>query len=96
MYGLASNRKAGEVGLPYQFFKGAIMSNMRSTPNSCKECVNVDVIRAENGNPKFQICNLHEQECSTAITHCNLVAKYELVVADYSRLLAFDLFRDRL
>jgi hypothetical protein len=71
------------------------MSNMRSTPNACKECINVDVIRAENGNSQFQICNLHQQECSTAITHCQLAAKYELVILDYNRLLAYDKARVR-
>tara|TARA_R110000851_G_scaffold194604_1_gene345458 strand:- start:96 stop:314 length:219 start_codon:yes stop_codon:yes gene_type:complete len=72
------------------------MTGMRAAPAACKECIHVGVIRAENGNSQFQICELYQEECATSVEHCPLAAKYELVVADYSRLLAFDLFRDRL
>jgi hypothetical protein len=72
------------------------MTGMRAAPAACKECTHVGVIRAENGNSLYQICELHQEECATSVEHCPLAAKYELVVADYSRLLAFDLFRDRL
>ena len=71
------------------------MSNMRGTPKPCQECKYIGVINATNGNPLFQTCEVTQQTCENAVVDCHIAGKYELVVLDYPRLLAFDKLKPR-
>jgi hypothetical protein len=71
------------------------MSNMRGTPKPCRECIYVGVINGPNGNALYQTCEVTQQECQTAVVDCHIAGKYEKVVLDYPRLLAFDRLKRR-
>ena len=71
------------------------MSNMRGTPKPCQECCYIGVINSPSGNPLFQTCEVTQQTCQTAVVDCHIAGKYEKVVLDYPRLLAFDKIKRR-
>jgi hypothetical protein len=71
------------------------MSKHRSAPKACKECIHLETIVAANGQALYQTCMLFKQECETAIATCPIAAQYEVVLADYDRLIASDLFRNK-
>ena len=66
------------------------MSNMRGTPKPCQECRYIGAINAPSGSPIYQTCEVTQQTCENAVVDCHIAGKYELVVLDYPRLLAFD------